>query len=77
MQTIPEVVQLQVAGVEFPVDEDEEIKGVAKANPARVDERRKTKRPTQVLYVRNHDRLGAVGGVESRDWMMLLRREFR
>ena len=67
MQPISEIVQLQVHGVEFAVDEEEEIEGVAKANAARVDERGETKRPSEILYVRNHDRLGGRWKEEERE----------
>lgn len=57
VKAILEIVELNVHRVKFSVNEVKEIKGVAKAESERIDQRRKTKRPTQILYVGRDDGL--------------------
>ena len=64
VKAILEIVELNVHRVKFSVNEVKEIKGVAKAESERIDQRRKTKRPTQILYVGRDDGLWRIVGAK-------------
>ena len=57
MQSILELMKLDVHGVELAVNEEKQIEGILKTQSTRIDERREAKRPSKILHVGGNDGL--------------------